>query len=77
MQQYGKIYKPKIKIADNMSLEKARPDDGLATKDWVCWECEESVPADGTFFTKETVDKFLTDHQGCDRDPYQDFPLGE
>ncbi len=76
------VYKPQINTGDNVSLEKANQWEQSkagpkVTKVWVCWECEESAHADGPDFTKANVKKFLADHQGCDRDPYQDFPLGE
>jgi hypothetical protein len=76
------MYQPKISSGDNVALEKANQWDQSkagpkVNKVWVCWQCEESTVADGPDFTRANVDKFLTDHQGCDRDPYQDFPLGE
>lgn len=37
-----------------------------ATREWVCWKCEESVLADGPKFSKENVDEFFKTHKECD-----------
>jgi len=69
------IYRPTGGTGGRVKLETPFPRSNLH-RDWVCWQCEESTPAEGPTLEKKGVDQFFNDHKECDRDPYIDeYPV--